>query len=84
MPSRARARTETTPIPPITIDTAACTRASRRTIELTDSSASRMGSAAIEAIIRMPKAATSMSPAAIPALVRISLNPNSPPQIASR
>ena len=78
-PSRARAATETALTTPTTSDTALCARA--RGPEPT---ACRTGSAVTAASASVAKAATSMRPAAIPALVRISLKPNSPIQTASR
>ena len=83
-PSRARASSETAPTPPITTDRAACTRASIRAPEPSGLPAFWAGSATIAAMTRIPKAATSISPAAIPARVRISLNPNNPIHTASR
>ena len=83
-PSRARASTDTAPTAPISTDTAECTRATLRAAELIHPSASRAGPAAAAARASVAKAATSISPAAIPALVRTSLKPNSPTHTASR
>ena len=83
-PSRAKAVTETAPTAGITIDTADCTRASIQASGLAGPSACRPELAAIAARASTAKAATSISPAAIPALVRTSLNPNSPTHTASR
>ncbi len=83
-PSRARARIETAPTAPIRIDTAERTRATLWAAELIQPSVSRSGPAAAAARASVAKAATSISPAAIPALVRTSLNPNNPIHTASR
>src|SRR6516162_8214295 len=77
-PSRARAATETTLTAPTTIDTAACART--RGPDRAGAPACRAGSAVTAASASVAKAATSMRPAAIPALVRISLKPNNPIQ----
>src|SRR5712671_7215534 len=79
-PSRARAATETALTEPTTRDIALCALArARRGAPL-----ARAGPAVTAASASVAKAATSIRPAAIPALVRISLKPNNPIQTASR
>ena len=80
---RTRAATETAPTAPTTSETAARMPASIRGLGRAGSSASS-SSLITAASASVAKAATSMRPAAIPALVRISLKPNSPIQTASR
>jgi len=83
-PNRTRASTETAPTAAMTIDAAACAPARIRVPGLAGLAAWRPVPAASAARASVAKAATSISPAAIPALVRTSLYPNNPVQTASR
>ena len=83
-PSRANAATETAPTAVITSDIAASARASSRMPGLARRPDGRAAGAMSAARPSIANAATSISPAAIPALVRTSLNPNSPIRTASR
>ena len=83
MPNKTRAATETAPTAPTTSETAARIPASTRGLGRVGAAACRAPAIAT-ASASVAKAATSIRPAAIPALVRISLYPNSPIQTASR
>ena len=63
---------------------AARTRSSSRAAGLAGPPACRTGPAVTAARASVAKAATSISPAAIPAVVRTSLNPNNPIHTDSR
>ena len=83
IPNRTRAATEMAPTAATTSDSAARRPASTRGRGRAGAVAGR-ASVITAASASVAKAATSMRPAAIPALVRISLNPNNPIQTASR